>query len=188
MGNIVIYLSLVFRPWFLVRVAREYFVGRKNDIPSDHAERNARIAEIELELRNNMGLEERRAHIAFYADSIITKSQFAAMGEKEQTEFLRGGGLVDDDTLSEERQVQIKRIYEGTETEQAGQAWIESEMSDPAYTGGVAIEDGRFHHEMINEPQHGAELPCYWNSNIKAWEPVYPWPDILRQTEPDLAE
>ena len=58
-------------------------------------EREAKIIELLTSMRNRMGIEERREHAAFYLDSIITKKEFDGMNEKEQADFLRGGGLVD---------------------------------------------------------------------------------------------
>ena len=54
-------------------------------------------------------------------------------------------------------------------------------MHDPAYKGGITLkgdDEGRHYHKMIHEPEHGAELDCYWNSKTKAWEPIYPWPPV----------
>jgi len=88
----------------------------------------------------------------------------------------------------EEVAARMQKIFEGTPGEQAGRAWIENEMNDPAYTAGNPIEgsDGRFYHKMIHEPEHGAELPCFWNAHTKAWEPDYPWPPVLPQSDIDL--
>jgi hypothetical protein len=58
-------------------------------------QREVRIIEILTDQRNRMGIEERRERAAFYLDSIITKKKFDAMNENEQTDFIRGGGLVD---------------------------------------------------------------------------------------------
>jgi hypothetical protein len=97
---------------------------------------------------------------------------------------------VNDDLLPEEMQARLKRIFEGTEGEQKGRAWIEREMSDPSYIGGITIEgeEGHFYHKMIHEPEHGAVLDCYWNSNTKAWEPLHSWPPVLHQQDPDLED
>jgi hypothetical protein len=98
---------------------------------------------------------------------------------------------VSDDILPGETAARMQSIFEGTPGEQAGRRWIDSEMSDPAYTEGTAIEglEGRFYHKMIHEPEHGAELPCFWDSNTKAWMPDYPWPPVLPQADyPDNEE
>jgi hypothetical protein len=85
---------------------------------------------------------------------------------------------------SEELKAKLKRIFQGTDAEQKGREWIERETGDPAYTSGAAIkgDEGRYHHETIHEPEHGAELDCFWNSKTKAWEPSYAWPVVTRQT------
>jgi hypothetical protein len=31
---------------------------------------------------------------------------------------------------------------------------------------------------MICEPEHGAELECFWNAHSKTWEPCQPWPPV----------
>ena len=81
---------------------------------------------------------------------------------------------------SEALRAKLDMIFQGTEAEQKGRAWLENEMSDPAYIGGIAMkgDEGRHYHKMIHEPEHGAELDCYWNSKTKAWEPNYPWPPV----------
>jgi hypothetical protein len=65
------------------------------DVPDDPAGRRDLIREIITEVRNCMGVEDRRAYAAFFAGSIVAKAEFDAMGEIEQTEFLNGGGLVE---------------------------------------------------------------------------------------------
>jgi hypothetical protein len=82
-------------------------------------------------------------------------------------------------------QAELDRIFQGTEAQQKGRAWIERELSDPAYVGGLPIkgDEGRHYHKMIHEPEHGAELDCYWNSKIKAWEPCHSWPIVTHKTE-----
>jgi hypothetical protein len=67
------------------------------DVPDDPAERRDLIREIQTEIRNCMGIEDRRAYAAFFADSVVTQSEFDAMDEYEQTEFLNNGGLVEPD-------------------------------------------------------------------------------------------
>ena len=54
--------------------------------------------------------------------------------------------------MPEETQKRLDRIFRGSEEEQKGRDWIESEMKD--------------------EPEHGAVLSCYWDSNSKSWLPV----------------
>jgi hypothetical protein len=123
-----------------------------NDIPSDPEQRSALELKLETELRNNMGLEERRAHVEFYLSSIISKPQFVALGEKEQTEFLRGGGLVDDDTLSEEAQARIKRIYDDL--------WDEGNRKSVEWDA------------CGGQPPHGTrvQVPFLFNADKKVWE------------------
>jgi hypothetical protein len=84
-------------------------------------------------------------------------------------------------------QAELDRIFQGTEAEQKGRAWIERELSDPAYIGGIARkgDEGRHYHKMIHEPKHGAELSCYWNSKTKAWEPCHTWPPIAHKAAND---
>ena len=89
---------------------------------------------------------------------------------------------------TEETKQRILKIFEGTEWEQKGRAWIEKEMNDPAYEHGTpAATSGtgslHFLHKMINEPEDGAELTCFWNAETKAWQPCEAWPQILQQTE-----
>jgi hypothetical protein len=75
--------------------------------------------------------------------------------------------------MPEEVQERLKKIFEGSEEQQKGRAWVETEESDPAYVPGENVKGVSWkHHKMINEPEHGAELPCYWDSNSKAWVPV----------------
>jgi len=98
---------------------------------------------------------------------------------------------MNDDVLPGDMAARIQRIFEGTPEEQAGRRWIESELHNPAYTAGTAIEGqpGRFIHKMINEPEPGAEYPCFWDTNTKAWQPDHPWPPFLPQTDfPDNEE
>jgi hypothetical protein len=60
-------------------------------------------------------------------------------------------------------------------------------MEDPRYpeSGGQFAPDGHHHrHDMINEPEDGAEQDCFWNAGTKAWEPIgYAWPGVLHKTE-----
>jgi len=86
--------------------------------------------------------------------------------------------------MPEEMQARIKRIYEGTPAEQAGRAWIENELNDPAYTAGIPVDnEGHFIRKPITEPEHGAEMVCFWDSHSKAWQPDYPWPTVLPQED-----
>jgi hypothetical protein len=74
----------------------------------------------------------------------------------------------------------LLRIFEGSEWEQKGRAWLDREMSDPAYKGSAEGNLLHKHHEMIHEPEDGAELNCFWNAKYKAWEPMgMGWPDGL---------
>ena len=92
---------------------------------------------------------------------------------------------VHEDLLPGEIAARMESIFQGTPGEKAGRRWIDSEMSDPAYTAGTAIEgiEGRFYHKMIHEPELGAELPCFWDSHSKTWQPDYPWPTVLQQED-----
>jgi len=108
---------------------------------------------------------------------------------EEQIKALQGGNT--NDLEKEFFQERIKRIYEGTPGEKAGKKWVELEMSGPRYTGGIPVEgiEGKFYHEMINEPPHGSVVVCFWDSNTKAWLPDYPWPEIVPQADiPDDEE
>jgi hypothetical protein len=78
----------------------------------------------------------------------------------------------------------IQKIFEGTEEQKKGRARLDREMGDPAYKGsteGYLLHHR--HHEMIHEPEDGAELDCFWNAKYKAWEPVGCWPDVSQSTE-----
>jgi hypothetical protein len=72
----------------------------------------------------------------------------------------------------------INRIFEGTEGQKKGRAWLDKEMEDPAYIG-----HGSNHHEFIHEPEDGAELDCVYMAKYRKWVPVgYGWPDVLHRT------
>jgi hypothetical protein len=91
---------------------------------------------------------------------------------------------VRDTQLPEEIKAKMASIFKGTEWEQKGDAWIEREMKDPAYVQGQSVKGLGFehkHHKMIHEPEHGAELVCFWNAHTKAWEPCHSWPIIARR-------
>jgi hypothetical protein len=78
----------------------------------------------------------------------------------------------------------LKRIFEGNEWEQKGRAWLDQETSDPTYEGSTEGDLHHKHHEMIYEPEDGAELDCFWNAKYKAWEPIgYGWPGVLHKTD-----
>jgi hypothetical protein len=81
--------------------------------------------------------------------------------------------------FDEETIKKIQRIYEGTEEQKKGRAWLDNEMEDPAYVG-----RGSDHHEFIHEPENGAELDCYYSAKYEKWIPVgYGWPPVLHQTD-----
>jgi len=85
------------------------------------------------------------------------------------------------DVLTPEEKAKMALIFQGTEGEQKGRAWVEREMKDPAYKGGIAVKgdnEGRRYHKMIREPEHGTELQCFWNAHSKTWEPCQPWPSV----------
>jgi hypothetical protein len=92
---------------------------------------------------------------------------------------------VDENVPSEpdqETRERLKRIFEGSEWEQKGRAWLDQETSDPAYKGSTEGYLHHKHHEMIHEPEDGAELDCFWNAEYKAWEPMGDgWPDVLHR-------
>jgi hypothetical protein len=73
----------------------------------------------------------------------------------------------------------IQKIFEGTEEQKKGRAWLDREKSDPACVGSTEGYLHHHHHEMIHEPEDGAELDCFWNAKYKAWEPIGCWPDVL---------
>ena len=84
-----------------------------------------------------------------------------------------------------EAESKLKEIFEGSEWEKKGKAWLDREMEDPRYPeeGGTVTSDGYHrHHEMINEPPSGAELNCFWNAEKKAWEPSCSWPVCSQKT------
>jgi len=80
-----------------------------------------------------------------------------------------------------ETKQRIQKIFEGSEFEQKGMAWLNQEMNDHRYVPGALASDGcHCSHAMINEPQDGAELACFWNAGKQAWEPIgYYWPPVL---------
>jgi len=82
--------------------------------------------------------------------------------------------------MPEEIKAKMALLFQGTEGEQKGRAWVEREMKDPAYKGGTELKCDASHrlHKMINEPEHGAELECFWNAQSKTWEPCQPWPPV----------
>jgi hypothetical protein len=78
----------------------------------------------------------------------------------------------------------IQKIFEGSEWQQKGRAWLDREMENPAYGGSTEGHLHHKHHEMIREPEDGAELDCFWNAKYKAWEPIgYCWPDVQHKTD-----
>jgi len=87
---------------------------------------------------------------------------------------------VRDVLMPEEIRAKMALVFQGTEGEQKGRAWIDREMSDPAYKGGNKVEGDASHrlHKMIHAPEHGAELQCFWNAHTKTWEPAEPWPPV----------
>jgi hypothetical protein len=74
----------------------------------------------------------------------------------------------------------INRIFEGSEAQKKGRVWLEREMSDSSYEGSTEGNLCHKHHEMIHEPEDGAELDCFWNAKYKIWEPIHSWPDVLQ--------
>jgi hypothetical protein len=83
----------------------------------------------------------------------------------------------------QETRERIMRIFEGSEWEQKGRVWLDREMDDPSYEGSTEGDIHHKHHEMIHEPEDGAELDCFWNAKYKAWEPIgCGWPDVFHQT------
>jgi hypothetical protein len=82
----------------------------------------------------------------------------------------------------------IKSIFEGTEEQKKGRAWLDRETSDPFYEGSTEGNLHHHHHEMIHEPEDGAELDCFWNAKYKAWEPCHGWPGVSRQTAPEYID
>ena len=92
---------------------------------------------------------------------------------------------VTDFLMPEETQARLKKIFEGSEEKQKGRAWEEIERSDPAYVPGENIKDVLWkHHKMIVEPEHGAELKCFWNAYAKCWEPCYSWLPVSKRPRP----
>jgi hypothetical protein len=89
-------------------------------------------------------------------------------------------------------EAKLKMIFEGSEWEKKGKAWLDREMEDPRYpeSGGKLAPDGHHRrHKMINEPEDGAEQDCFWNAGTKAWEPIgYYWPVCLHKTERKLGD
>lgn len=73
----------------------EFVKDRLDDIPSDPEEVEAQIREIKLSFKKGMSLEERKAEAAFYLEDVISLEKFKAMDELNQNEFLKNGGLVD---------------------------------------------------------------------------------------------
>jgi hypothetical protein len=83
----------------------------------------------------------------------------------------------------QETREKLMRIFEGSEWEQKGCAWLDREMEDPSYEGGTEGNLHHKHHKMIREPEDGAELACFWNARYTAWEPIgYGWPGMLHQS------
>jgi hypothetical protein len=83
----------------------------------------------------------------------------------------------------------MQKIFEGTAEQKKGRAWLDREMSDPAYKGSTEGYLHHKHHEMIHEPEDGAELDCFWNAKHKAWEPIgYGWPDVFHKTDGAFGE
>ena len=79
----------------------------------------------------------------------------------------------------------IQSIFEGTDGQKRGRAWMEKELEDPAYAG-----HGGDHPEFIHEPEDGAELNCVYRAKYKKWVPVgYGWPGVLhKQAQSDDEE
>ena len=88
---------------------------------------------------------------------------------------------VNDVQLPEQIEARLRKIFEGTEEEQNGKAWIDEEQADPAYVPG-------WPHKMIHEPKHRAQLSCQWDAKTKAWQPCYSWPPVLQKQEYKPAE
>ncbi|MDR1252747.1 MAG: hypothetical protein LBK62_11385 [Treponema sp.] len=88
--------------------------------------------------------------------------------------------------FDERTRARLREIFEGTGEQKKGRAWLEREMSDPSYEGSTEGGINHQHHEMIHEPEDGAELDCFWNAKYKVWEPIgYGWPGVSHQTSPD---
>jgi hypothetical protein len=90
--------------------------------------------------------------------------------------------------FDEKTRARLQEIFEGTEEQKKGRAWLEREMSDPSYKGSTEGNLHHHHHEMIHEPEDSAELGCFWNAKYKAWEPCCGWPGVSRQTAPEYTE
>jgi hypothetical protein len=84
--------------------------------------------------------------------------------------------------FDEETKKALQKIFEGSEEHQKGLAWLERETSDPSYEGSTEGNLHHRHHEMIHEPEDGAELKCFWNAKYKAWEPAECWPNVTHKT------
>jgi hypothetical protein len=82
----------------------------------------------------------------------------------------------------------LEAVFEGTEEQQKGRAWLEREMSDPVYRGSTEGNLHHHHRKMLREPENGAELECFWNAKYKAWDPCYGWPDVTHKTNGTAGE
>ena len=81
------------------------------------------------------------------------------------------------------------RIFAESEEEQKGHRWVEREESDPAYVPGENVKGVLWkRRKMIHEPEHGAELSCFWNAPKEIWEPCQAWPPVLHRKDPGLDE
>jgi hypothetical protein len=90
-----------------------------------------------------------------------------------------------------EAEARLKEIFEGSEWEKKGQAWLDREMEDPRYPekSGAIASDGHHHsHDAISEPEDGAELNCFWSAEKKAWEPSYSWPVFSQKTTTPIGD
>jgi hypothetical protein len=135
-------------------------------------------------------------------NSIICKSRAAAFAGLETIANGMSGGTQRDALIAiknwmeknlfrefDEKTIErLQKIFEGTEEQKKGRAWLEREMNDPSYEGSTEGNLHHHHHEMIREPEDGAELDCFWSAKYKAWEPCYGWPGVSRQAAPEYTE
>jgi hypothetical protein len=87
--------------------------------------------------------------------------------------------------FDEKTRERLQKIFEGSEEQQKGRAWLEREMSDPSYEGSPEGNLRHHHYEMLHAPDDGAELYCFWNAEYKAWEPCCGWTDVSHRTVPE---
>jgi hypothetical protein len=135
-------------------------------------------------------------------NSIICKSRAAAFAGLETIASSMPRGMQKDALTAIKNWVQenlspdfdekttekLQKIFEGSEEQQKGRVWLEREMSDPSYEGSTEGNLHHHHHEMIHEPEDGAEFVCFWNAKYKAWEPCCGWPGVSCQTAPEYPE